>query len=183
MCGETTFLEYKGAQFLDGGYSSYDDFEDLPDGWFRGFSKIFENDDLTLTDLCPSCKTRLVDALSKEIRKIKEGKIAVLVSPGYGCGWSTWNSNPAIAYDKRIIEYMLDYGSMNKFRKVINDIEQQTRLDNFLSSIGYPNVYRGGAYQLEIEWIDPGKYFRINVYDGSEELEFLDVVNQYMILY
>lgn len=36
----------------------------------------------------------------------KNGSLGVLISPGFGVGWSTWE-NKNLAYDKRIIEYWL----------------------------------------------------------------------------
>jgi hypothetical protein len=33
---------------------------------------------------------------------------AILVSYGYGAGWSTWNGDPFLAVDRRIVEVILD---------------------------------------------------------------------------
>ena len=41
-----------------------------------------------------------------ELYEKGDGTFAVLVSPGYGAGWSTWDRKE-LAYDKRIIEYYL----------------------------------------------------------------------------
>ena len=42
---------------------------------------------------------------------------AVLVSHGFGAGWSSWNSEE-IAYDKRVIEWYLEHNSYEFCNKV-----------------------------------------------------------------
>lgn len=48
-CGETTFVNLVGVDFLDGGFSHSDKFENLPKGWgyFPGFGS-----------LCPACRSK-----------------------------------------------------------------------------------------------------------------------------
>ncbi len=86
------------------------------------------------------------------------GEVAVLYSPGLGAGWSTWSEYDSdVAFDKRIVEL------------VLND-EREKITEEFMASIGYENMYLGGAYALEIEWLTPGTIFRIDEYDGSETI-------------
>ena len=108
-----------------------------------------------------------------EVYKNEEGKIAVLVSPGWGAGWSTWNDK-RLAYDKRIVEYILENGAPKK--------DSTGAFKRFIESLGYSNVYMGGAYQLEVEWVKPGSYVRITEYDGSEGLEILNAERSYILL-
>lgn len=82
--------------------------------------------------------------------------IAVLVSRGWGAGWSTWNS-PEMAYDKRIVEAFLDSTSAH-------DIEVLCK------EWGYGNVYSGGWGEISIEWIPVGEKYYIYEYDGNETL-------------
>ena len=37
---------------------------------------------------------------------IRDGKVAVLISPGYGAGWSTWSSDyrDLLPFDRRFVE-------------------------------------------------------------------------------
>lgn len=45
-CGATCFLKYAGIGRADGGYTTWDNFEDAPDGWaFKA----------GIGDLCPKC--------------------------------------------------------------------------------------------------------------------------------
>lgn len=108
-----------------------------------------------------------------EVYKNEEGMIAVLVSPGWGAGWSTWNDK-RLAYDRRIVEYILENGALERY--------STKAFESFVESLGYHNVYMGGAYQLKIEWIAPGFYVRINECDGSESLEVLDLERSYILL-
>lgn len=89
----------------------------------------------------------------------KDGMIAVLVSPGYGAGWSTWHTDNRIAYDKRVIEYWMDHKNAST-----------TEVSDFMEPIGYPNVYCGGYENLEIHWVPRGVGFYIDEYDGYESL-------------
>ena len=93
--------------------------------------------------------------------------VAILISPGFGAGWSTWCwEYPEIAYDKRVIEWYFN-----------NTTASEEDASMFLESIGYPNVYCGGFHQLVVEWIPRGVQWRIKEYDGSESLETVEMVD------
>lgn len=102
--------------------------------------------------------------LRKDIEfSYNNGLIEVLLSCGYGAGWSTWNNNYSInlAVDKRIIDYYKE----NKERKL-----DENEIKKFLSSIGYEDVYCGGWNKMAIETIPLNCKFRIDEYDGAESL-------------
>lgn len=88
-------------------------------------------------------------------------ELGVLVSPGFGAGWSTWNA-PELAYDRRVVE------------KFLTERPSVSEMEEFLRTIGYSNVYMGGYNQLTIEWIPRGTIFCIHEYDGSESIETPD---------
>lgn len=83
-------------------------------------------------------------------------RIAVLVSRGWGAGWSTWNSSE-MAYDKRIVKAFLDSTSAH-------DIEVLCK------EWGYGNVYSSGWGEISIEWVPVGEKYYIYEYDGAETL-------------
>ncbi len=90
---------------------------------------------------------------------IRNGKVAVLYSPGYGAGWYSWESIPEIVFDSRIIEKV--------------EAGKQTEItDEFMKSLGYTG-YWGGAEDLEIEWIPEGMSFEIEEYDGNESIHII----------
>ncbi len=87
---------------------------------------------------------------------IVDGKVAVVFCPGYGAGWSTWNTevsptNPVIA--KAVLDGIRGYE---------------------LVSIGkreYPDSYAYGlGDDVVVERLDPGTLFHIEEYDGHESL-------------
>jgi hypothetical protein len=86
---------------------------------------------------------------------LRDGKVAVLVSCGFGAGWSTWNTDigEAAVFDKDIAEAILNGG---------NALEVAERK--------YPKAYHGGVKGLEVEWLPIGTRFEIHEYDGSESL-------------
>lgn len=88
----------------------------------------------------------------------ENGDLGVLISPGFGAGWSSW-SGAEIAYDKRIIEYWL------------NESPSSDEMHEFLKTLGYGNVYMGGYDDLIIQYIPRGTMFCIHEYDGSESIE------------
>ena len=81
----------------------------------------------------------------------------VLISPGYGAGWSTWNYID-LAFDPDIIQ---------AFEAGLN--EEDMRL--FIISLGYEEPYMGGYESCEIVNVPKGTLFQIREYDGSEYIE------------
>ena len=86
---------------------------------------------------------------------IRDGRVAVLVSPGYGAGWYSWHGNEQLIYDPSIVEWV-----------------EQEQLDKVLTymELKYPDVYCGGLENLEVIWVPAGAKFRIDEYDGAESL-------------
>ena len=86
---------------------------------------------------------------------IRDGKVAVLYSPGYGAGWYTWHSIEELIYDPSIVEW----------------VERQ-ELDKIVAYVGlkYPESYCGGIEDLVVAWVPEGALFRIDEYDGNESL-------------
>lgn len=89
-------------------------------------------------------------------------ELGVLVSHGFGAGWSSWN-NEEIAYDKRIIEKFLENPSLDE-------------MCEFIASLGYNKPYMGGYGGLTLEFIPRGTMFCIHEYDGAESIETPDTM-------
>ena len=92
-------------------------------------------------------------------RVIRDGKVAVLYSPGFGAGWSTWDydSGSNLMFDPVIVGYV-ERGAMEE-------------LETYME-MRYPGVYTGGMRDLIIEWVPIGTLFKISEYDGSESIEY-----------
>ena len=54
---------------------------------------------------------------------------------------------------------------------MFHDNDIQTEFQNFLSSIGYDNVYLGGLKDCKLVFVPKGSAVRITEYDGNENLE------------
>lgn len=105
----------------------------------------------------------------------KDGQIAILVSGGFGAGWSTWNYQE-VAYDKRIVEFWLSKKDDKQFMRNIDSLsDNATKKETkaLFASWGYPNVYFGGFADIDIEWVNKGQPFIIDEYDGSETLQVM----------
>ena len=94
---------------------------------------------------------------------IKNGCVAVLVSHGYGAGWSTWESDERMLFDPVLAE-MLEDG-----RAVEGDAAWLKKIEKVVEE-RYPNAYLGGLDGLTVHWVPQGTRFRIEEYDGSESL-------------
>lgn len=111
----------------------------------------------------------------------KNGEIGVLVSPGYGAGWSTWGCDE-LAYDKRVVEFWLSHKDDKEFVATVEESgyyrvpESAAHKEamEFFNSIGYGSPYMGGFDQIELEYVKKGVPWRISEYDGWESLETLD---------
>ena len=88
---------------------------------------------------------------------IDNGKVAVLYSPGFGAGWSTWNAEvPEILFDPAIVKFVEE--------------DQWAEMETYVT-LKYPGIYKGGMKDLAIAWIPQGALFKVNEYDGSESIE------------
>ena len=89
---------------------------------------------------------------------IQDGKVAGLISRGFGAGWSTWDQEyPELLVDPFIVNLLLeDPNEMDKIKAYMD--------------LKYPDAYTGGLEDLVVQWVPQGERFRIHEYDGSESL-------------
>jgi len=97
---------------------------------------------------------------------IKDGKVAVLISTGFGAGWYTWNTeHQQLLFHPKLVE-MVEQGKQDL-------IDEEWLSEN----LGIDDVYCGGAVDLEIYWLPIGTAFTVEDYDGSETLRTTDDLN------
>jgi hypothetical protein len=90
---------------------------------------------------------------------IRDGKVAVLVSPGFGAGWSTWAHG--------------EIGERCMFDPIVVAWVEGGKVGEVpVAHYGDAYFYIGGADGLEIEWVPVGTAFMISEYDGSESIRF-----------
>jgi hypothetical protein len=93
---------------------------------------------------------------------IREGKVGVLISPGFGAGFYTWGYPEEAIFDPTLIELVEN----EKWQEAIDYCESK-----------WENGYSGGVQDLRVAWVPEGTKFQITEYDGSESIEFLEDVN------
>ena len=87
------------------------------------------------------------------------GKIAVIISTGYGGGWSTWNKqHPQCLFDPNLVE-MIE----NKNFYQINRYCKSTYGLNFRTD---------SVEDLEVVWVPKNTKFRVCEYDGIESIQY-----------
>jgi len=96
-------------------------------------------------------------------RLIRDGKVAVIYSPGFGAGWSTWN----LEYTEYGQDLIFDPGLAD----LISNGSSQEQIEAYVI-LRWPGVYTGGLDQVVVKWIPIGTEFKITEYDGSESLQF-----------
>ena len=99
---------------------------------------------------------------------IVNGVVAVLYSPRFGSGWSTWNNarewngqnlGEVLLYAPAIVEMVL---------AGIEGSVIEAYCDKFYDEHGY----FGGANGLTVEWMPVGTEFLLKEYDGSESIQY-----------
>lgn len=93
---------------------------------------------------------------------VKDGKVGVLVSPGFGAGFLTWGAPIEAIFNPTLIGLVEN----EKLQEAIDFVEKT-----------WDSIYTGGVQDLKVEWIPEGTKFQITEYDGSESIELLDEVN------
>ena len=102
--------------------------------------------------------------MAKSIKKKtnEQNQVAILYSPGYGAGWSTWNQkHPEIIFSPDFVQWVLD-------GKPGGELAAETMANNLFGS---ETIYVGGAEQLEIKWLNVDTLFKVIEYDGYESIE------------
>lgn len=93
---------------------------------------------------------------------IRDGKVAVLISQGWGAGWYSWHrDNQELLFHPKLVEMV------EQNRK--NEINDQWVLEN----LGI-DMYAGGSDGLEIHWLPIGTIFCIEEYDGFETIRTIE---------
>ena len=88
---------------------------------------------------------------------IRDGMVAVLYSPGFGAGWSTWGGDEIALFHPRFVEWV-EGGKVGDIDAIAAEV------------MGDDSFYTGGAEDLQIRWLPVGTRFEINEYDGSESV-------------
>ena len=121
--------------------------------------------------------------MNKVERYINEdGKVGVLISGGFGAGWSTWADNKDrefLLFDRGLVKLALEREAACESRKHLqrsiavifdksyNDVAEYLHANNCDS-------FTGGWAGVYVKWMDQGTEFVVEEYDGSESLRYRD---------
>jgi hypothetical protein len=87
---------------------------------------------------------------------IRNGKVAVLYSPGFGAGWYSWIHVPEVLFDPEIVALV--------------EANKNSEIPALVVKKYGDKYYTGGAAGLRIKWLPIGTQFEISEYDGSEDV-------------
>jgi hypothetical protein len=97
-------------------------------------------------------------------KKIKDGMVAVLYSPGFGAGWYSWHGNEELLYDPKLVDMVLEKTSAKT-------------IELYCEEVYGKNHYYGGAENLEVMWVSVGTPFRVEEYGGAETIAIRDEID------
>lgn len=89
----------------------------------------------------------------------EEGLVGVIISPGFGAGFHSWNDIPGLCFDKDIIQMIIEDKSIQELADFVKAKYEHT---------GYVSTL--GLAQAEVHWVKPGAQFFIDEYDGFESI-------------
>jgi hypothetical protein len=90
---------------------------------------------------------------------VRNGEVAVLISPGFGSGWSTWTTEhrDILLFHPKLVEWV--------------EKGKGPGLENLLNELGAGSTYVGSNVEdLEVRWLPEGTAFYVHEYDGSESI-------------
>ena len=93
---------------------------------------------------------------------VRDDKVAVLYSPGFGAGWSSWVSDEFrdfALFDSNLVALVERGASAEEVEAYLKD------------RLGDAHFYTGGWRDIEIAWLERGTAFKIHEYDGAESIE------------
>lgn len=98
--------------------------------------------------------------MEKYVIKNEYGEFtAVLISPDYGSGYSTWHYGHPM--DGKVIKDFLS--KIEDFNP--NEVDEETEIDVSDYAIDFPG-------ELVVNFVPVGSVFRITEYDGAESIEY-----------
>jgi hypothetical protein len=88
---------------------------------------------------------------------VRDGRVAVIYSPHYGAGWYSWHLIPELLFDPAVVAMI--------------ETDRYEDIEAYCAE-HWPDTYIGDPEDLTIAWVEEGREFVINEYDGFESIEF-----------
>lgn len=94
---------------------------------------------------------------------IRDNKVAILISHGWGVGWYSWNKEyPELLFHPKLVEM------------VEQDRRDEITTEWVSKNLGIEDLYCIGAKSLQIHWLPVGTAFIVTEYEGDEKLLTLE---------
>jgi len=90
---------------------------------------------------------------------VRDGLVAIIVSPGHGAGWYSWHGIEELLFDPSIVAWI--------------ESNERDKIEHYLA-LKYPDEYFGDLEKLSVQWITKDTAFKIDEYDGSESVSVRD---------
>jgi hypothetical protein len=90
---------------------------------------------------------------------VRDGLVAIIISPGHGAGWYSWHGIEELLFDPSIVTWI--------------ESNERDKIEHYLA-LKYPDEYFGDLEQLSVQWITKDTAFKIDEYDGSESVSVRD---------
>jgi len=90
---------------------------------------------------------------------IRDGRVAVIYSPHYGAGWYSWHLISELLFDPAVVAMI--------------ETDRYEDIEAYCAE-HWPDNVVGDPEDLTIAWVEEGREFQIEEYDGSERLRFKD---------
>lgn len=131
---------------------------------FRVFTQMWNVTDLHTGNI-RHCGNRFVFCDYAGWNWQEENVMKVLISKGFGAGWSTWGHK----------EMAIDQDLVRLFERGCTEDEMKALcIKKGYTSLFGGDPYMGGFEDLVVEEVPAGCYFKIREYDGSEYIEVFD---------
>ena len=102
----------------------------------------------------------------------EKGEVGVLISDGYGAGWSTWApaDHEFMLFDRGLVDLaLIEERKGSSTGETFNRVEQYMVEQN-------KDCYLGGWEGIYVIWMKPGTKFIVEEHDGAETLRYRDGV-------
>jgi hypothetical protein len=109
---------------------------------------------------------------------VRDGKVGVVISHGYGSGWYSWWLDEQMLFDPVIVDILDRIAVLQTAAANTTDHEQLQQIKHELHEYcerRYP-ACAGFDKPNRLVWVDQGRRFKVVEYDGSESLEYADSV-------
>lgn len=107
----------------------------------------------------------------------EEGRVAVLYSPGYGAGWSSWadssDKKEIFLFHPTLVKLVLE----GRKEEITEDLCAKIFLENGITD---DYSYLGGLRDLRVGWVEKGVAFCVDEYDGYESIVLFSEASYYI---